>query len=146
LGGIITNVFNSFTGESLGGLQSGGAQFFFGQDSFAITLPTAVTAFGAFFNVNLNSGNYTISTPVGGASTGSSSYDTNTFVFAGLTSTTPFQTITLASTDAALGSYNIPELEFGAGPVAAVPEPGLFWLFAALCSVVTLRAPPRRFS
>ena len=57
-GSIITNEFNSFSGLSLGGNQSGGDQFFFGGNSVTVTFPKAVNAVGAFFNVNLNSGNY----------------------------------------------------------------------------------------
>jgi hypothetical protein len=116
LGGIITNQFNSFSGLSLGGNQSGGAQFFFGGDSFTVTFPNPINAIGAFFNVNLNSGNYMLGTTVGSVSTGSAIYDTSTFVFDGLISTTPFTTATFSGQ----GSFNIPEIEFGA---AAVPVP-----------------------
>lgn len=118
LGGIITTEFNSFSGQSLGGNQSGGEQFFFGGDSVTVTFaPT--NAFGIFFNVNLNSGNYGFSTSVGDATTGSTSYDTNTFVFAGLVSTTSFTSATFFSTDDALGSYNIPAII----TASSVPEP-----------------------
>src|SRR6516225_1869777 len=82
-GGIITNLFNSFSGLSLGGNQSGGAQFFFGGDSFTVTFPSPINAIGAFFNVNLNSGNFVLATAAGSATTGSATYDTSTFVFDG---------------------------------------------------------------
>ncbi|MDR3619416.1 MAG: hypothetical protein P4L85_08705 [Paludisphaera borealis] len=118
LGGDITSLYNSFSGLSLGGRQSGGAQFFFGGDSFTVTFATPVNALGIFFNVNPNSGNYGISTSVGNAVTGSAGYDTSTFVFAGLISTTSFSSATIYSTDARLGVYNIPEIV-----TAAVPEP-----------------------
>jgi hypothetical protein len=118
LGGIITNQFNNFSGLSLGGNQSTGAQFFFGGDSATVTFATPVNAFALFFNVNLNSGNYGFTTSVGSATTGSASYDTDTFVFAGLVSTTLFTSATFFSTDDALGSYNIPEII-----TATVPEP-----------------------
>jgi hypothetical protein len=125
VGGIITNQFNSFSGLSLGGHQSGGAQFFFGGDSVTVTFATPVNAVGVFFNVNLNSGNYDMNTPVGSAITGSASYDTATFVFDGITSTTPFSTITLVSGNTSLGSYNIPEIEFASTTtVPPVPLPG----------------------
>jgi len=65
LGGIITNQFNSLSGLSLGGNQSGGQQFFFGGDSFTVTFPTPINAIGAFFNVNLNSGNFVLATAGG---------------------------------------------------------------------------------
>ena len=71
-----------------------------------------------FFNVNLNSGNYALDTSVGDATTGSAVYDTATFVFDGLISTTPFSTATIVSTNTVLGSFNIPEVEF-----SRVPEP-----------------------
>jgi hypothetical protein len=118
LSGDVTNQFNSFSGLSLGGRQSGGAQFFFGGDSFTVTFATPVKAIGVFFNVNPNSGNYGISTSVGTAVTGSANYDTSTFVFAGLISTTSFSSATIYSTDATYGVYNIPEIV-----TAAVPEP-----------------------
>ena len=141
LGGIITNQFNSFSGLSLGGNQSGGQQFFFGGDSFTVTFPTPINAIGAFFNVNLNSGNFVLATAAGSATTGSATYDTSTFVFDGLISTTPFTTATFSSTSTTLGSFNIPEIEFG----AAVPEPSsLALLCAALAAGSTIRRR-RRF-
>lgn len=127
-GGIITNQFNSFTGLSLGGDQSVGAQFFFGGDSVTISFAAPVDAVGAFFNVNPNSGNYLVETVNGDASTGSASYDTSTFVFAGLTSTTPFTSVTLRSDNSELGSFNVPEIEYHA---ADVPEPMTLSLFGA---------------
>lgn len=130
-GGIISNQFNSFSGLSLGGNQSGGTQFFFGGDSVTIAFSSPVNAFGAFFNVNANSGNYLADSAAGTATTGSAAYDTSTFVFAGLISDTAFSSITLSSSDTVLGSYNVPEIEFGASPAATVPEPLTLSLFGA---------------
>jgi hypothetical protein len=119
LGGIVTTEFNSFTGNSLGGNQSTGAQYFFGGDSVTVTFAAPVNAFGLFFNVNPNSGDYGFSTSLGTATTGSATFDTSTFVFAGLVSTdTKFTSATFFSTDTALGSYNVPEII-----TAIVPEP-----------------------
>jgi len=123
-GGIITSEFNSFGVLSLGGNQSGGGQFFFGGDSVTVTFPQPVYAVGVFFNVNPNSGNYDLDTPVGDVSTGSGTYDTSTFVFDGITSGTPFTSITLVSENSSLGSYNVPEIEF------ATPLPTALPLFA----------------
>jgi hypothetical protein len=118
-GGIITNQFDSFSGLSLGGNQSTGQQFFYGQDSVTITFAAPVNAFGLFFNVNPNSCTYGLNTALGSGFTDSTSYDTSTFVFVGLVSTdTQFTSATITSTDASLGSYNIPELIS-----ASVPEP-----------------------
>jgi hypothetical protein len=125
-GSIITNQFNSFSGLSLGGNQSGGDQFFFGGDSVTVTFPTPVKAIGVFFNVNANSGNYDLITPVGDVSTSSATFDTSTFVFDGITSVTPFSSITLVSESTSLGSYNVPEIEFA---VATTPLPGTLPLF-----------------
>jgi hypothetical protein len=144
LGGIITNQFNSFSGLSLGGNQSGGAQFFFGGDSFTLTFPTPINAIDAFFNVNQNSGNYTLGTAVGSVSTGSTTYDTSTFVFDGLISTTPFTTATFSSTDTSLGSFNIPEIEFGAARAQAVPEPSSLALVCAALAAGSLTLRRRR--
>lgn len=122
-GGIITNEFNSFSGLSAAGNQSTGQQFFFGGDQVTVVFPAPITAVGVFFNVNLGSGNYDLISPVGPVVTGSGVYDTRTFVFDGITSTIPFSSITLASENASLGSYNIPEIEF-----APVPEPATLTL------------------
>jgi hypothetical protein len=139
LGGIITTQFNSFTGKSLGGRQSGGAQFFFGGDSVTVTFAAPVNAFGLFFNANLNSGNYGFNTSVGSATTGSATYDTSTFVFAGLVSSTKFTSATFFSTNPTLGVYNIPEII-----TAVVPEPstwvtGLLVSMTGLCGGVAAR-------
>src|SRR5689334_18617001 len=98
LNGIITNEFNSFSGLSLGGQQSTGQHFFFGGNSVTVTFPTPVLDVGVFFNVNQNSGTYTLTSPVGSVSTDSATFDTNTFVFDGIVSTTPFTSVTFAST------------------------------------------------
>ena len=127
MGGIITKQFNSFSGLSLRGNQSGGQQFFFGGDSVTVTFAAPVKAVGVFFNVNANSGNYDLNTPVGDVSTSSASYDTGTFVFDGITSSSAFSSITLHSEDDALGSFNVPEIEF----VTATPLPAALPLFAS---------------
>ncbi len=119
--GVISSQFNSFSGVSLGAWESGGAaQFFFDGDSFDISF-APVFAIGVFFNVNLDSGNYGINTPVGNAVTGSASYDTSTFVFAGLISDTAFTSahIFSASGGAGTASFNIPEIILS----GSVPEP-----------------------
>jgi PEP-CTERM motif len=119
LGGIVTNQFNSFTGNSLGGNQNSGQQYFFGGDSVTVTFAAPVNAFGLFFNVNANSGDYGFSTSLGTATTGSATFDTRSFVFAGLVSTdATFTSATFFSTNTAVGSYNVPEII-----TASVPEP-----------------------
>ena len=125
--GIVSNQFNSFSGLSLGANQSNGAaQFFFDGNSFDIGFASAV-AIGVFFNVNANSGTYGIVTPVGNASTGSASYDTSTFVFAGLISTTPFTSAQISSDSGGAGtaSYNVAEMI-----LASAPEPAAIALTA----------------
>lgn len=120
--GIISNQFNSFSGLSLGADQNNGAaQFFFDGNSFDISFASTY-AIGVFFNVNKNSGTFGVDTSVGDASTGSASYDTSTFVFAGLISTTPFTSAEIFSTSGGSGtaSYNIPELILAQ---TSTPEP-----------------------
>ena len=147
LGGIITNQFNSFIGLSLGGSQSGGQQFFFGGDSVTVTFPSPINAIGAFFNVNMNSGNYVLATSAGSVSTGSATYDTPlplTFVFDGLISTTPFTSATFSSTNTSLGSFNIPEIQFGAA-APAVPEPSSLTLLCTALAAGSAMWWRRRF-
>lgn len=126
LGGVITDHYYSFSGLSLGAKQASGpltnADFFYGGDSFTITFAHPETAVGIFANVNLNSGTYTLSAGSDTATTDSLVDDTNTFVFVGLTSATPFTSVTFRSNDTSLGSYNIPEILYG-GTSNAVPEP-----------------------
>lgn len=125
LGGVITDQYNSFSGLSLAAKQVAGplssSDYFLGGESFTVSFPSPVTAVGIFANVNPNTGNYDLSTSAGFATTGSSTYDTSTFVFVGLTSATPFSSVTFVSEDASLGVYNIPEIIYGQ---ASVPEPG----------------------
>lgn len=119
--GWISNQFNSFSGLSLGADQSNGAaQFFFDGNSFDISF-APVYAIGIFFNVNANSGTFGIHTAAGDAATGSAAYDTSTFVFAGLVSTTPFTGAQIFSSSGGAGtaSFNIPEMI-----LAQTPEPG----------------------
>jgi len=126
-GGIITDIANSFSALSLGGNQTDGSKYFFGGDSVTINFATPVYAAGAFFNVNLNSGNFGLSSTVGFVNTDSSIFDTETFVFAGITSTTAFSSITLYSDDPDHGSFNIPEIDF----VSSTPLPASLPLFAS---------------
>jgi hypothetical protein len=124
--GIITDQFDSFTGLSLGGDQSNGAaQFFFDGDQFSVTFAQPVSAVGIFFNVNLNSGNFGLNTSAGSAVTGSATYDTSTFVFAGGISTTPFTSASFFSDSGGNGtaSYNVPEITFTTGAAPAAPAP-----------------------
>jgi hypothetical protein len=118
--GIISNQFNSFSGLSLGANQANdAAEFFFDGNSMVINFAPAY-AIGVFYNVNANSGTFGIITSAGSASAGSASYDTSTFVFAGLISTTQFTSAEIFSNSGGAGtaSYNIPEII-----LAQAPEP-----------------------
>ena len=125
----ITNQYDSFSGLSLGADHTAafgsGFTYFLGGEGATLTFAIPVTAFGMFFNVNLNTGTYGFTTSVGSASTGSAAYDTGTFVFAGLTSTTPFSSVTFSS---AGGVYNVPEL---LATTTAAPEPATIGLALA---------------
>ena len=139
----ITNQYNSFTGLSLGADHtSRGANqtFFYGGEGATIAFAMPVTAFGMFFNVNLNSGTFDFTSSVGSAITGSASYDTRTFVFAGLVSDVPFASISFSSTGAD-AVFNVPE-----DLVGAVPEPATFGLIGAGILVLAAYRTSRRKS
>lgn len=125
LAGIITDDYNSFSGNSLAAQQVAGplsgSDYFFGGDSFTVTFPTPETAVGIFANINLPT---TLTLTVGGVSGNDdvTVYDTSTFGFIGLISSTPFTSVTFSAN----GSYNIPEIEFG-----NVPEPASWALMLA---------------
>ncbi|HLK69418.1 MAG TPA: PEP-CTERM sorting domain-containing protein [Bryobacteraceae bacterium] len=120
----ITNKFNSFSGLSLGAdhTTNAGLTFFFGGEGATITFAAPVFAVGIFDNVNLNSGNYSVTAAGTTASTDSTAYDTSTFVFAGLISTTPFTSASFTSSDSALGSFNVAEIVS-----VATPEPSAWF-------------------
>jgi hypothetical protein len=147
LGGVITNLFNSISGNSLAAKQVAGpltsADFFLANESFTVTFPTAVTAVGIFSNTFLPTG-ATITTPSGTASTTFTAYDTApTFAFLGFTSSTPFTSATFTQSGR---SFNIPEIEYGS--TAAVPAPtigaGLPGLIAACGSLLAWWLRKRR--
>lgn len=135
--GVITNLYNSFSGLSLGADHTdlGSAfTYFFGTEGATITFATPVTAFGMFFNVNLDSGQYGFLYGDGGqAFTDSASYDTSTFVFVGVVSDTPFSVLSFNSTDFDNGVYNVPEMIYATG--APIPEPSSMLLLGT--SVLT---------
>jgi hypothetical protein len=141
--GVISNQFNSFSGVSLGAWQSGGAaQFFFDANSFDISF-APVFAIGVFFNVNANSGTFGIHTSVGDATSGSASYDTSTFVFAGLISTTAFTSANIFSDSGGAGtaSYNIPEMILSE---ATAPEPASMTVTALGAGLIAVFLRRRR--
>ncbi len=117
LGGVVTNLYNSFSGNSLAAKQATGpltsGDFFYGNNSFTVMFPTAITALGIFSNTN-NPIALTLTTSSGTVTRSYTVYDTITFDFLGVTTSTPFTSATFTSSD-----YNIPEIEFGA---SAVPE------------------------
>jgi hypothetical protein len=135
LGGVITNLYNSFSGNSLAAKQVVGSlsssDFFFPSESFTVTFPTSVTAVGIFSNTFLPVTAFLV-TPSGAASTTWTTYDTPTFGFLGFTSSSPFTSATFIQTPL---SYNIPEIEYGVavpGPIAGAGLPGL------ICAAVGL--------
>ena len=125
--GYITGIYNSVSGQSLGvdhTSLSPTYQFFLGGEGAQITLSRPVTAFGMFFNVGLNSGSFGFTTAADSVFTGSTAYDNNTFVFAGLVANTPFQSITISSVGSS-AVYDIAELVS-----TPTPEPASYALLA----------------
>jgi hypothetical protein len=127
LGGIITNLYNSFSGNSLAAKQVVGplsaSDFFLPNESFTVTFPTPVTAVGIFSNTNLPAAP-TLVTSSGTASTTWTTYDTMTFGFLGFTSSIPFTSATFTQSGS---TYNIPQIEYGfvPGPIVGAGLPGL---------------------
>jgi hypothetical protein len=132
---IVTNTHDNISGLSLGGNNScSGCDYFFGGQSFTVVFPHPIFAVGGFFNVNPDSGTYTISTAVGSAITDSAGFDTQTFVFDGIISTTAFTSATFSSQSVDSGSFDVGEI-FSAAPVR-VPEPAtLLLLVTALAGI-----------
>ena len=128
--GVITNTHDNISGLSLGGNNAcSGCDYFFGGQSFTVVFAHPVFAVGGFFNVNPDSGTYTISTAVGSAITDSTTFDTQTFVFDGILSTTAFTSVTFSSQSLDSGSFDVGEI-FSAAP-AGVPEPPTLMLLGA---------------
>jgi hypothetical protein len=123
--GIITNQYNSFSGLSLGADHTdlGSAfTYFLGGEGATISFATPITAFGMWFNVNLDSGQYGFLYGASGeAFTDSATYDTESFVFVGVVADSPFSSLTFSSTDVDNGVYNVPEMIYASG--GSVPEP-----------------------
>jgi PEP-CTERM motif len=144
LNGVVTNLYNSFTGNSLAAVQDDGpldnSDFFYGAESFTVFFPTAVTAVGIFSNINIPA-TADLSTSSGTASVTTAVYDVSTFGFIGFTSSTPFTSATFTSTS----SFNIPEIEYGSAN-AGIPEPTTWAMmlagFAGLGAVLRRRATP----
>lgn len=146
--GVITNIYNSFSGLSLGAdHRDFGSEFtyFFGAEGATISFASPVTAFGMWFNVNLDSGQYGFFYGTSGeAFTDSTAYDTQTFVFVGVVADTPFSSLSFLSTDGVNGAYNVPEMIYATN--AGVPEPSSLLLLgtSALASLAGLRNRLRR--
>jgi hypothetical protein len=125
LGGVVTNLYNSFTGNSLAAKQSDGPlnseDFFYTDESFTVFFPTAVTAVGIFSNTNLPV-TMTLTTASGSTVNDLDVYDTATFGFIGFTSKTAFTSATFSSS-----TFNIPEIEYGS-LAGGVPEPAAWAL------------------
>jgi hypothetical protein len=148
----ITSLYHSLSGLDLGAdhTASGSANtYFMGDEGATITFSSPVNAFGIFFDMDLNAADSYGFTDSNGdsVSVGGGSYDTsaNTFVFAGLTSTRPFTSITFSSKGGD-ADYVIPEFEANAicEKASAVPEPASAQLLLTGIALLAGRVLARR--
>jgi hypothetical protein len=122
--GRIDNQFNHFGTQSLSLRRSidpnPNKSFFNPGDVLSISFASPIYAMGIFFNANFTrAGSLGIlTTPIGTVTTGGPTYDTGTFYFAGLISTTPFTTATIGSNTKRSSSFNLDNLTF----TSSVPD------------------------
>ena len=115
--GRIDNQFNHFGTDSLALRRKSdpnpNKSFFNPGDVLSISFAKPIYVLGIFFNANFtNVGSLGIlTTPIGTVTTGGT-YDTGTFYFAGVISTTPFTTATIGSNTARSSSFNLDNLTF----------------------------------
>jgi hypothetical protein len=148
LGGVITNMYASFSGEGLAAKEFTGplnaGDFFIFNEGFTVSFPGAVKAAGIFWNV-FDPVDFVFNTSGGDSISGTATtHDTRSFDFIGVVSDTPFSSVTFNSS-----IYTIPKVEWSAG-AGAVPEPatwvillvGFAGLGAALRRARNLRTAP----
>jgi hypothetical protein len=122
--GRIDNQFNHFGTQSLALRRASdpnpNKSFFNPGDLLSISFAKPIYVLGIFFNANFTSAGSLgiLSTPIGTVTTGGPTYDTGTFYFAGLISTTPFTTATIGSNTKRSSSFNLDNLTF----TSSVPD------------------------
>ncbi len=110
--GLINGSFASIGTQSLTARRGGSPSFFLQGDSITVTFPVPVIASGIFFNAYTSvPGSYCLSTAVGTACNGST-YDTSSFYFVGLISSTPFTSVTIKGTGSGASGYNVDNLTY----------------------------------
>ena len=128
LGGVVTNFYASFSGNSLAAKQLGGKpgdDYFLSGEGFTVTFPSPVTAVGIFSTTNLPV-SVTLDTSAGSAATTFVVYDTTPyFGFLGFASSTPFSSASFTQLDL---PFTIPKIEYGAFVGTTVPEPSTWAL------------------
>jgi hypothetical protein len=140
-GGIITDVYNSFSGLSLAAKEAPGNKlddldFFYAGDSVTITFATPLKAIGIFANIYLApTETLKLTTAAGIATDAVTAYDTKTFGFVGLVSSTPFSSVTFTSD----GSFNIPKILFSTFSAAPETSTWLMMLAGLFAAGVALR-------
>jgi hypothetical protein len=121
--GRIDNQFNHFGTQSLALRRasdpSPNKSFFNPGDVLSISFAKPIYVLGIFFNANFTGAGSLgiLSTPIGTVTTGGP-YDTGTFYFAGVISTTPFTTATIGSNTKRSSSFNLDNLTF----TSSVPD------------------------
>jgi hypothetical protein len=137
LGGVITPIFNNFSGRSLAAVQGANpptsTDFFFPGEALTVGFAAPVFAAGMHINVFIGTGEFTFL----GNGFPNTAWDVVTSVFVGVVSSTPFSTVTLSGSQDLSSGFDISAIYYA---TAAVPAPmSLALLLAGIAGLAAVR-------